>query len=205
MRTIKNVIFDLGNVFIDIDFNKTKESFEKYGISDYAAKFSQHHASPFFQQFETGKITPNEFLDSFRQEFSTDITNEQIKDAWNAMLGNFSKEKMDWLKSVSKSYRTFLFSNTNKIHQDFFELLCIKEIGQSLPSFFEHAYYSHDLGLRKPSVESFKKILEEQQLKKEETLFVDDTIGNIEGAKKAGLATFFLDVPNGKKLTNIVL
>lgn len=205
MQNIKNIIFDLGGVFIDIDFNKTKTAFENYGIMDYATKFSQHHASPFFQDFETGKLSAEEFLEEFRKKFHTDLSDEQITKAWNAMLGHFATEKMEWLTGVNKHYKTYLFSNTNILHQQQFEPQFVQEVGHRLQDYFLHTYYSHDLGLRKPTVESFEKILEEQGLDKNETLFVDDTIGNIEGARNAGLSTFFLDLANGKKLQDIGL
>lgn len=203
MQKIKNIIFDLGNVFIDIDFEKTKQMFESYGIKDYAKMFGQHHISPLFQDFETGKISAQTFLDGFRETFQTDLSNEQITEAWNAMLGHFSPKKIEWLDEVNKQYRTYLFSNTNILHQLQFEPQFIEEIGRPLQDYFLHSYYSHDLGLRKPTVESFEKILKEQNLDKNETLFVDDTIGNIEGAKKAGLSTFFLDLATGKTLADI--
>jgi len=205
MQKIKNIIFDLGGVFIDIDFNKTKTAFESHGIADYAAKFSQHHASPMFQDFETGKLSAAEFLDMFRRTFNTDLSDAAITKAWNAMLGGFAPHKLEWLENVNKKYKTYLFSNTNIIHQQQFEPQFVHEIGNPIQDYFLHTYYSHDLGLRKPTVESFEKILEEQGLDRNETLFVDDTIGNIEGAQKAGLSTFFLDLANGKKLTDIVL
>ncbi len=205
MQKIKNIIFDLGGVFIDIDFNKTKNAFEASGIVDYAAKFGQHHASPMFQDFETGKLSAKEFLEEFRNNFNTRLSDEEITKAWNAMLGHFDPAKLQWLETVNKGYCTYLFSNTNILHQHQFEPQFVQEIGRPIQDYFLHTYYSHDLGLRKPTVESFEKILQEQGLDKNETLFVDDTIGNIEGAKEAGLHTFFLDLANGKKLQDIPL
>lgn len=205
MQKIKNIIFDLGGVFIDIDFNKTKTAFEANGITDYATKFSQHHASPMFQDFETGQLSAKEFLDAFRDTFHTHLSDTEIINAWNAMLGHFAPSKIEWLENVNKNYRTYLFSNTNILHQQQFEPRFVQEIGRPLQDYFLHTYYSHDLGLRKPTVESFEKILQEQNLDRSETLFVDDTIGNIEGAQRAGLATFFLDLANGKKLQDIPL
>lgn len=205
MQKIKNIIFDLGNVFIDVDFQKTKETFESYGITDYAAKFGQHHASPMFQDFETGKLSASEFLNEFRKTFHTELSDEEITKGWNAMLGHFELAKMQWLEEVNKRYKTYLFSNTNILHQLQFEPQFVKEIGRPLQDYFLHAYYSHDLGLRKPTVESFEKILSEQNLDPVETLFIDDTIGNIEGAQQAGLSTFFLDLSTGKRLEDIGL
>jgi putative hydrolase of the HAD superfamily len=196
MQNIKNIIFDFGNIFINIHFSKTQEAFKNLGVRNYDQLFSQHHASSLFEDLEIGKISPNEFYEGFRFLTETSLSNEQIRDAWNAMLGDYSLEKLNWLDTVKNRYNLFLFSNTNKIHYDFF----IPEYarltgGKNLNDHFIKAYYSHELGLRKPYPESYRAILNEQNLQAAETVFIDDTIGNIEGAKAAGLQTIHLPPP----------
>ncbi|MDR0792347.1 MAG: HAD family phosphatase, partial [Chitinophagaceae bacterium] len=120
MQNIKNIIFDFGNIFIDIHFSKTKEAFENLGVRNYDELYSQHHASSLFENLEIGIISPDEFYEEFRALSKTSLSNEQIKNAWNAMLGNYSPEKLNWLDTIKDKYKLFLFSNTNKIHHDFF-------------------------------------------------------------------------------------
>ncbi|ANI89822.1 hypothetical protein A9P82_11290 [Arachidicoccus ginsenosidimutans] len=120
MQQIKNIIFDLGGVFLDISFAKSNEAFKALGLEDFDKHISQHHANDLFEKLETGKITPEAFYDEFRAKTNLPLTNEQIENAWNAMLLHFSEDKMKWLEEVSKRYNTYLFSNTNKIHVDFF-------------------------------------------------------------------------------------
>jgi putative hydrolase of the HAD superfamily len=196
MQAIKNIIFDLGGVFMNLDYSKTRNAFINAGVANFDELYSQHHVTPVFHQIEVGKITSEEFYEGVRKETGLSISNEIIKHAWNAMLLDFPKERIDWLVEISKRYKIFLFSNTNQIHYDSFIEIANKSIAPlDFNSIFIKAYYSHHMGLRKPDAESFEFILKEQSLNAAETLFIDDTIGNIEGAKKVGLQTIHLTKP----------
>ena len=196
MQQIKNIIFDLGGVFVDIHFHLTQEAFEKLGVTHFQEFFTQHHASDLFQLLETGKLSEKEFYAAFRKETGLNVTDEEIKHAWNALLDRFPKERINWLKKIKNRYKIFLFSNTNKIHYDAFMQGYTEDFGKNdFNEQFIKAYYSQELGLRKPFLESFQYILNEQGLDPAETLFIDDTLKNIEAAKKAGLQTFHLVSP----------
>jgi epoxide hydrolase-like predicted phosphatase len=193
---IKNIIFDLGGVFLNIDFQLTNQAFIDLGVIQFNEMFTQHFSNPLFELLETGKINEEEFYTAFRKESKTNLNNEQIKQAWNALLLDFPKERIDWLKSISKKYRIFLFSNTNQIHYDsFIEKFEMQHPGENFDSLFIKAYYSQNLGLRKPYPESFQAILDEQGLQANETLFIDDTIKNVEAAQELGLQTIHLKSP----------
>ncbi|OYY99818.1 MAG: hypothetical protein B7Y37_12790 [Sphingobacteriia bacterium 28-36-52] len=193
---IKHIIFDLGGVFLNIDFQLTNQAFVDLGVLQFNEMFTQHFSNPLFELLETGRISEEEFYTAFRKESKTTLSNEQIKRAWNALLLDFPKERIDWLKEISKKYRIFLFSNTNQIHYDcFIERFKMQHPGLDFDSLFIKAYYSQNLGLRKPYPESFRAILEEQSLHAGETLFIDDTIKNIEAAQELGLQTIHLKAP----------
>jgi len=197
MQHIKNIIFDLGGIFINVDFKKTELAFTNLGVADFHAFYNQHHASELFELLETGKITPADFCNQLCSETGIQLTHHQIIDAWNMLLLDFPIERIHWLQQIAEKYKVFLFSNTNQIHHDAFTQIFRKQTG--LPDFdslFIKAYYSHQLGLRKPYPESFLHILKEQSLNAEETLFIDDTLSNIEGAKQAGLHTIHLVSPH---------
>lgn len=196
MQQIKNIIFDLGGIFLEIHYQKTKDAFTNLGIKDFDALFTQHHANHLFEDLETGKISELEFYERFRHDGKVNFTDAEIKEAWNAMLGNFPLERIEWLKTVKQKYNIFLFSNTNQIHYDAF--MAIYELNTGKADFNDHfikAYYSQYLGLRKPYADSFLAILEEQNLLAEETLFIDDTIKNIEAADALGIKTIHLVAP----------
>lgn len=204
MQKIKNIIFDLGGVFIAIDYLKTQQAFIDLGVADFSKLYTQQHASPLFELLETGKVTPEEFYALFRDASDTNLTDEQICTAWNAMLGNFYTDALDWLEAVGKRYNIYLFSNTNKIHEDAFNITLLQQTGyDSLSRFFIKDYYSHTLGLRKPTIESFQAILKDQELDPAETMFIDDTFTNVEGAIATGLHGVFLEP--GKSVMTIEL
>lgn len=195
MQKIKNIIFDLGGIFLNIDFSKTEKAFAELGVQ-FNNLYTQHHASELFELLETGKISPEEFHNAFVEETGLHLTYDELKNAWTALLLDFPVERLYWLQEIGNRYKIFLFSNTNKIHYDVFTETFRQQTGfEDFNKLFEKAYYSHEIGLRKPYVESYLHILNEQQLNAAETLFVDDTLKNIEGAKQAGLQTIHLAPP----------
>ena len=204
MQQVKNIIFDLGGVIMDIDYSRTQHAFETLGVTQFNELFTQYHSSEIFAKLETGKITDEDFYNEFRKEAKINLTDNQITTAWNAMLLGFPAEKINFLKEIKSKYNTFLFSNTNQIHHAAFHKMFYEKYGHfDFGNLFRKAYYSHKIGLRKPLPESFIFILNEQKIKPEETLFIDDTLINIEAAKKLGLQTIYLVAP--KNLLNINL
>ena len=112
MNGIKNIIFDLGGIFLNVDYQKTEQAFIAAGVNNFAELYAQDHASMLFEDLETGKIAPPQFYDAFRILANTNLSNQQIIDAWNAMLGNFLWEELDWLQKIKNKYRIFLYSNS---------------------------------------------------------------------------------------------
>lgn len=203
MQNIKNIIFDLGGIFLAVDYQKTEQAFVDLGVTHFNNLFAHNVAAPLFELLETGKITPAEFYDQFRQASGLLLSNQQIQTAWNAMLGDFFMEALDWLEPVKNRYNIFLFSNTNQIHEDAFIDKYQQQTGQqNFDAHFIKAYYSHKLGIRKPYPESFKAIIDEQNLVVEETVFIDDSAKNVQGAIDAGLQGIYLPPP--KRLTELV-
>ncbi len=193
MSVIKNIIFDLGGVFLKIDYQKTEDAFVALGITNFASYYKQDFVSKLFDDFETGKITANDFYNGFRNITQSNLTDTKIKNAWNAMLLGIWEDRLIWLQEISKHYNVYLFSNTNEIHYaDVLRIYQETNPAKPFSSYFIKDYYSHILGLRKPNVESYTKVLNDQYLQANETLFIDDTLKNIEGAKQAGLQTLLL-------------
>lgn len=191
---IKNIIFDLGGVLINLDFEKTFRAFEALGVKDFANYFQQSHSNPLFAQLEKGEITPAIFYEQFRLATGVDATDAAIAHAWNAMLLDFRDESMHYLKQLGGQYRVFLLSNTNQIHLEAFREIYYRQFGNNdFENHFEKAWYSHELKLRKPDVACFSTVMQHHALNGDETLFVDDTAIHIAGAEKAGLGTLLLE------------
>ncbi len=180
MGAIKNIIFDLGGVFLNIDFKLTETAFKELGVDGFSDMFTQHHANDLFVQLETGAITASAFYQAFREATGTNLTDLAIKNAWNALLLDFRLPSLEWLEGIKEKYQIFLFSNTNQIHHDAFVLTYQQQTGKAdFDAIFKKAYYSQHLGMRKPEVEPFLHILKEQRLDPQETLFIDDTLKNV--------------------------
>lgn len=193
MKRIKNIIFDLGGVIINLDMLKTIRLFESFGIPDFANTYNQFSQTDLFDRFDKGKITEDEFFDTIKNTFHLNQSKQELVDAWNAMLLDIPAYRLERLMWYKKNYRTFLLSNTNETHISSFEEYLKKEHQvPNLSTFFEKDYYSCRLGMRKPDAEIFEFVLNENSLEAGETIFVDDTINHIRGAGSVGLHTIHL-------------
>jgi putative hydrolase of the HAD superfamily len=190
---IKNILFDFGGVFYDLDFSKTSDAFKQLGFSDFDDVFTQYQADALFQQLETGAISPEAFFIKIQSLLPAPATHEQIRDAWNALLLGFRSTSLAYLAELKKDYQLFLLSNTNQIHYDYFTAQLLAQTPYpSLESFFTKAYYSQNIGLRKPDIEVFEYILKDAGIKAEETLFIDDSYTNFPNAEKLGMKIYLL-------------
>jgi glucose-1-phosphatase len=193
MPEIKNIIFDLGGVLIDVDYKKTINSFIELGIKNFEEMYSQVNANQLFESLETGKISESDFFEAIKKESITPLSNTQIETAWNAMLLDFHAESLSFLENISAKYKIFLLSNTNSIHQRCFNQVFTRDTGKHcLDNYFIKAYYSHLIHMRKPHLEIYNYVLKDAGIMAADTLFIDDSINNIEGAKKLGIQTHWL-------------
>ena len=201
----KNIIFDLGGVILNIDYDITAKAFEKLGISQFHKLFSKAEQNQTFDLYEKGLISSDEFRDILQKAVTTPVSKETIDDTWNAMLLDLPPARLDLLKKMKNTHRTFLLSNTNEIHIQCFSKSLQQQIGVSdLSDYFEKVYLSYEINLRKPDVEIFKYVLDNNRLNPAETLFIDDSPQHIEGAKKLGIHTYWLDVKK-ESITDIGL
>ena len=197
MQGIKNIIFDLGGVLLNVDYKLSEAAFSQIGIEDYKSYFKQDYSAELFENLEKGTITDTSFYDAFRALFGTSNTNAEIRQAWNAMLGKFIPDNLQILKNAAKQYKVYLFSNTNQIHYECFRNIYFEQFGDNnFDNHFITAYYSHICGWRKPDPQAYINLLEAEGLIAAETLFIDDTGKNIIGANQAGLKTFLLTHPS---------
>lgn len=181
------IIFDLGGVILDIDIAKTNDAFRRLGLKEIDDYFGLGHAAGFFKDYENGIISDEDFVEKVRELLNHEVDQDQVKQAWNELLGEFPPERIQFLKSLKDRYRLFLFSNTNGIHQQQFARMYHESFGGLLDELFEKAYYSHTEGFRKPDAKGFLYILEQNNLEPGETYFVDDAWVNVEAANKLGI------------------
>jgi putative hydrolase of the HAD superfamily len=187
---VSSIIFDLGGVLINLDPERTRQSFIKLGTPHFDQLFTVYKATQLFDDFETGHVDPDTFIKTLQKETAEGTTEQDIIAAWNAMLLDFRLESLNFVNQLKEKYPTFLFSNTNIIHYKSFQQT-IKETTpyESVDALFHKAYYSHEIGMRKPVVDAYRYIINEKGLDAEQTLFIDDNKDNIQGAREAGLQT----------------
>ncbi len=201
-KNIKNIILDFGGVIIDINYHLTEKAFALLGVENFDDIFNQARQSKLFDRWDKGEISENEFFITLEKHLPSGTSRDETLSAWNAMLGDFPKENYDLLNRLKTRYRTFLLSNTNDAHlRHYFDKLNEMYDLRNMDSFFEKTYFSNQIHMRKPDVEIFEHIIRENMLVPHETLFVDDSIQHVEGARKAGLQAHHLEKP--QKLTEL--
>jgi glucose-1-phosphatase len=191
---IKHIIFDLGGVLLNIDYKRTEQAFVEAGIADFPQLYSQLQQTELFDRFETGRISSEEFIMALRAIAPPTVTAEQIVAAWNAMILDYPLRRLQLLQQLRLYYDLVLLSNTNELHEHAFNTLLSRTHGMpTIAVFFDKVYLSHRVGMRKPDVALFRRVLDECGFKPEETLFIDDSPQHIEGARQAGIRTILLE------------
>lgn len=182
---IKNIVFDYGDVFINLDKQATYKALEKLGVKEIDEKMMQ-----VYYNYEMGLMSTDDFVDFFHEEFGIDKQN--LIDAWNAILLDFPLHRLDFLKEIvaSNKYRLFLLSNTNDLHISWIQEHWGEELYNEFKNCFEKFYLSHEINLRKPNANIYEFVLQENSLKSEETYFIDDTEENTISANKLGIKTW---------------
>jgi len=194
MQKTEAIIFDLGGVILNIDYNLTRRAFEKYGVHNFNEMYSQAAADELFDDLETGKISEPEFYKTFNSRTGIGLSEDQIEHAWNAMLLDFRENSLDFIGALKSKYKLFLLSNTNHIHKTAFHSIYHQQKrAKPFDDFFDKAYYSCDMGLRKPNANIYEFVLQENRLKADSTIFIDDSAQNIQAAKALGIQTILLE------------
>jgi HAD superfamily hydrolase (TIGR01509 family) len=193
MQECKAVIFDLGGVLLDINYQATEKALRGLLGPQSDRYYLQTKQSSLFDDFETGRIQPDQFYQGISDLAGTLLHAPAITEAWNAMLGRLPRERMAFVQEVAARRRLFLLSNTNVIHKAAFDAIIAEDFpGQNFDAYFEAAYYSHLIGLRKPHPEVYRFVTDRHGLDPARTLFIDDNKDNVEGARQAGLLAFHL-------------
>ncbi len=185
---IKNIIFDLGGVILNLDQDKTLRAFKRLGadLDELNEKLS------IFKDFETGKIAAEFFMQTIFTGLKGNVSHAEIADAWNSMLLDLPPERIELLKKLKSRYRLFMLSNTNSLHIDDIYRVHGREVFEPL---FEKIYLSHEIGLRKPDLDCYQYVLKDAGIIAGETVFIDDNKINIQGAELAGLKCIWAKVP----------
>ncbi|SMO60814.1 putative hydrolase of the HAD superfamily [Saccharicrinis carchari] len=190
----KNILFDLGNVVIDIDLNITLQRFKELGYEFDGDSSGIFQKSPFFKEFEEGRITSSEFVKSVKLKMPKNVSDNQIVDAWNALLLDYRTDRIETILKLKKTHKVILLSNTNELH--------IQKCGDKVPlvgsldKLFDKVYYSHIMKMSKPNPNIFAALLKDADIKADETLFLDDSAANVTTAEQMGIESWLIEYPD---------
>lgn len=194
---IKNIIFDFGDIFINLDKKGFAKALKKLNIFE-----TDVEVKSILDNYEIGVISTNEFLEFFNKKVG--VSSEDLKNAWNSILVDFPLRRLDFLKELvaTKKYRVFLLSNTNDMH-----ILWIKEnwgieLFNQFKKCFEKFYLTHEIHLKKPNLDIYEFVLNENKLIADETIFIDDTKENTDAAKTMGIHVWNL-IPEEEDVTEL--
>jgi glucose-1-phosphatase len=194
LKKVDAIIFDLGGVILNIDYSLTEKAFDALGFNRFGNSYSKISQQSLFDDFETGKISIEEFRPLLKKAGAFETSDEEIDRAWNSMLLDLPPARLTLLESLKKEKPLFLLSNTNPIHINAINKYLKATFDKNdLSPWFNKLYLSHQVGMRKPHKEIFQRILDEHNLDAGRTMFIDDSIQHVEGARKAGLQAVHLE------------
>lgn len=185
---IEAIIFDFGDVFINLDTNATRNALKKLGLADWNEELDNLN-----KYYETGKIDELAFMQGIQKYLPhTDLI--EIREAWNAILLDFPLYRLEFLQMLSSKYKLYLLSNTDATHIEKFEHKVGQSFAREFYGCFEKVYFSFEFGFRKPDHKAFQFVLNNHNLTPKKTLFIDDKLENIQSAEELGIQTWHLQV-----------
>lgn len=188
---MKNLIFDLGNVIIDIDFDLTFRAFSKLS-SIYSWEEVRYFIKEkcIWENYEKGIINDDEFRKILRNELKIKASDSDLDNAFCGLLQKIQPERVELLQKLSKKYRLFILSNTSNIHFQQVEKLLFESAGiNHFSEIFKTVFLSFEMGKLKPEIEIYQQVLLEANIQANETLFFDDMLINLESAETLGIQT----------------
>lgn len=195
-ETIKNIIFDFGGVVLDLDPKLTTNALQEFGFDDVNRFKEPEFQVNIMDKFERGIISQETFRNKVREFMGIKVCNQDLDDAWNAMLLDIPEKRIRVIEQVKQHYNIYLLSNSNELHYDVYMRDLQLRFGyHNFDQLFDKAYFSFDLHLSKPNPDIFEFVMNQHNMKLQQTLFIDDTLEHIESAKKLGLHTWHLVAP----------
>ncbi|WP_288205351.1 HAD family phosphatase [uncultured Parabacteroides sp.] len=191
MTKIKNIVFDLGGVLIDLSHDQAVRRFEEIGVVDAAQLLDPYEQKGIFLEVENGTITADEYCQKLREHTGKDLSYEEIKHAWLGFIVDVPQYKLDHLLKLREHYNVYLLSNTNPIIQEGWARTDqFSAAGRPIGDYFDKMYTSYEVGVTKPDRKIFDYMIADSGLIPYETLFVDDAKSNVEVGRNLGFQAY---------------
>jgi len=199
MSTIKTIIFDFGDVFINLDKAAIERELIKLGVPETISLDMYHVAS----EYEKGLINTENFTTYFTNKFP-EISKEEFIKAWNAIILDFPEHRLNFIEQLKdeNNYKLVLLSNTNDLHiEQVIENMSLSRYEQ-FKNCFDRFYLSQEIHLSKPNSNIYEFVLNQNNLIANECLFIDDLKENTEAASKLGIHIWNL-IPGQEDVTTL--
>lgn len=191
------LIFDLGNVIIDIDYHQSLNLIKTLVAPSFHSRVDSFYITDFHKAYEKGLIDSPTFRDEVRSYFQQDWDDRKVDELWNSLLGKIPHERLDLVSKLKHNYQVGVLSNTNEIHIEAVNNMLKSDFDmQGFEEFFDRVFYSHKMGLAKPSEEIYFQMLEELGVPAERVVFFDDLEANVNGAASVGIQAVHVTGPN---------
>ncbi|MFI3261314.1 MAG: HAD family phosphatase [Rikenellaceae bacterium] len=190
---IDAIIFDLGNVLLDIDIQRSIDAFMALNIVGLKPEDVFPSPLKIFKDYETGKVSTMQFFDFFKEKYGVkNVEEENFWAAWNVLLNNFDPKRIELLQKLGKNHDLYLLSNTNAEHVRFIGEMFRKQFKYEFCSLFKRCFYSNEVKCRKPDAEIYQKLIDQTGIIPEKSLFIDDLEANVIGARRCGINSYCL-------------
>ena len=203
LQGVDAIIFDFGNVLIDLDYPRIIQEFKKVANKNQENIRKLVMDSKILNKFETGQIEPEKFHAAVNQILATDLSESEFERIWNSMLKSITNERMEKVLKIGERFDTYILSNSNITHELAFEAMVVEATGRdSIRDFVKEAYFSHEVGMRKPNQDFYEFVIDDISNYPSRLLFLDDRLDNIEAARSAGMKAVQIFNPD-KQLNEI--
>lgn len=183
---IRNILFDLGGVILDIDFQLTVKAFYDLGFPAELLQYPNSMGTDVYYRYESGQIDTEQFKQELKERSGVNISDEDFHRAWTALILRIPQAHIELLDKLRRKFNLYMLSNTSDLHVQAWEQMYERQAGKSIYKVFDRIYYSHEIGFRKPDHGAWKHVLEDARIKPEETLYLDDLIQNVKAAQELG-------------------
>jgi putative hydrolase of the HAD superfamily len=190
MSTIKNIVFDLGGVIIDLDINCAIQRFEKLGINNIREILDPYEQRGVFLAHERGEIGLPDFCNALSQYAGKRLSEEEVRYAWLGFIVDVPQYKLDYILELRKQYKVYLLSNTNPSVFEWAQTAAFSPAGRPIADYFDKMYISYQIGITKPDPRIFEYALNDGGMTPIETLFIDDGERNTATARSLGILTY---------------
>lgn len=183
---IRNILFDLGGVVLDIDVQATLRQFYEMGFPPDLLQYPLNMSTDLFYRYETGRLDTESFRNAIRKKTGLGFTDRSFDKAWNAMILGIPAERTRLIRRLGERYDLYMLSNTSELHVQVFEQMYLESAGIRMEDAFKKLYYSYRIGCHKPDHEAWEYVVRDAGITPEETLFLDDNIHNIKASQELG-------------------